>query len=100
VGCTASSFTSLNRFAAAVALLAMAAIQPWSAAGAENPMVTVFPVAVFAFGAAAATLVTGVDALLLVQAVSTPPALSPAAPSNMLRRPIPLLKISTMYSFL
>jgi hypothetical protein len=55
---------------------------------------------VFAFGAAAATLVTGVDALLLVQAVSTPPALSPAAPSNMLRRPIALLKISTMYSFL
>jgi hypothetical protein len=33
--------------ACALALLVMAATQPWSAAGAENPMITLVPGAAF-----------------------------------------------------
>jgi len=43
VGLTGSNVTSEYCLACAAALFAMAAIQPWSAAGAENPMVTALP---------------------------------------------------------
>src|SRR5256714_5918201 len=42
-GSTATSLTSEYLAACALALLVIAAIQPWSAAGAVKPMVTVFP---------------------------------------------------------
>ena len=48
VGFTASNVTSEYWAAWALALLAIAAIQPWSAAGAEKPMVTAGPDAVLA----------------------------------------------------
>ena len=48
---TAFSVTSEYVSACALALLVMAAIQPWSAAGAENPMVTALPGAEFGFAA-------------------------------------------------
>src|SRR5882757_7986613 len=92
VGWTASSLTSLNFFASALALLAIAAIHPWSAAGAEKPIVTVLPGAEFAFPTAAAVVAGGEDFLLLpVQAVSTVAAPTPAAPNSISRRPMPMV---------
>src|SRR6185312_230819 len=87
VGFTASNVTSEYWAACALALLAIAAIQPWSAAGAENPMVTAGPAAVLAPAVGAATDPAGAAGVLLVQALSAAPAPSPSAPRSTLRRP-------------
>src|SRR4051812_24117053 len=87
VGFTASNVTSEYWAACALALLAMAAIQPWSAAGAEKPMVTAGPDAVLAAAVGAAAAPAGAAGVLLVQALSAAPAPRPSAPSSTLRRP-------------
>ena len=87
VGFTASNVTSEYWAACALALLAIAAIQPWSAAGAEKPMVTAGPDAVLAPAVGAATLPAGAAGVLLVQALSAAPAPSPSAPRSTLRLP-------------
>src|SRR4029453_10802602 len=65
----------------------MAAIQPWSAAGAENPMITFWPGAEFGLVSSLSAL-TWVfsDGVLLVQAVSRAPAPTAAPPKRMRRR--------------
>src|SRR5687768_5121994 len=65
----------------------MAAIQPWSAAGAEKPMITFWPGAAFGF-ASSLPVLTWVFSfgVLLVQAVSTAPAPTAAPPKRMRRR--------------
>src|SRR3954447_12071259 len=90
VGLTGSKVTSENCPAWVWALLAMAAIQPWSAAGAEKPMVTGAPGAAFSPPVAATLppLAGGAEAgALLVQAVSAAPAPTPSEPSRNPRRP-------------
>ncbi len=88
VGLTASNVTSGYCSACACALFAMAAIQPWSAAGAEKPMVTGAPGSALPPPGAGAT--AGPPAppagSLLVQAVSAAPAPTPSAPVRNLRR--------------
>src|SRR5690606_4503746 len=85
---TASSVTSGYCSACACALLAIAAIQPWSAAGAENPMVTGRPGSLLAPAGAGATAGASLPPAgsLLVHAVSAAPAPTPSAPVRNLRR--------------
>ena len=93
VGFTASNVTSLYWPAWACAFFAMAAIQPWSAAGAENPMVTGRPGAAASPPGAAAPG-AGAEAAggaLLVHAVSAMPAPTPSAPVSNPRRRRPVL---------
>jgi hypothetical protein len=68
-----------------LALLVMAATQPWSAAGAENPMTTFAPGAAFGFASEFWSVLIWVfsDGLLLVQAVRTAPAPTAAVPNRM-----------------
>ena len=84
VGFTASNVTSGYWPAWALALLAIAAIQPWSAAGAEKPMVTVGPDPALAPALGAATFPVGAGpaGVLLVHAVSAAPAPRPSAPEE------------------
>src|SRR3954469_8557789 len=86
---TACSVTSLCLAAWFLALVVMAAIQPWSAAGAEKPMVTALPGVSLPLGAAAAAEDVVVDdaALLLVHAVRAAPAPRAPAPRSRPRRP-------------
>src|SRR4029079_14152877 len=88
VGFTASNVTSGYWAAWALALLAIAAIQPWSAAGAEKPIVTAGPDAALAPAEGAATLPLGAEpaGVLLVHSLSAAPAPSPSAPISTLRR--------------
>ena len=88
VGLTASNVTSGYCCACACALFAIAAIQPWSAAGAEKPMVTGAPGAEPPAAGAGATAgpPAGVAGSLLVHAVSAAPAPTPRAPVRNLRR--------------
>src|SRR4051794_40521628 len=77
--------------AADCALAAMAAIQPWSAAGAEKPMVTAFP-GVAALGAAPPPLGAGAGAAaggggLPVHAASAAPAPAARLPAGKPPRP-------------
>jgi hypothetical protein len=69
-----------------LALLVIAATQPWSAAGAEKPMMTLVPGAAFAL--LPCWLLTWVlsEVLLLVQAVSRAPAPTVAVPKRILLR--------------
>src|SRR5882757_7936757 len=95
VGFTASNVTSLYRPAWACAFFAMAAIQPWSAAGAENPMVTARPGAALSpAGGAEPAPGPAAGAALLVHAVSAAPAPTPSAPVRNPRRRIPLVVIT------
>src|SRR3954468_19478669 len=90
VGFTGSKVTSENCPAWVWALLAMAAIQPWSAAGAEKPMVTGAPGVALSPPVAAtlAPVAGGAEAgALLVHAVSATPAPMPSEPSRKPRRP-------------
>jgi len=93
VGFTASKVTSLYWLAWACAFFAIAAIQPWSAAGAENPMVTGRPGAALSPPGAAAPGAGAVAAggALLVHAVSAMPAPTPSAPVSNPRRRRPVL---------
>src|SRR4051794_14691870 len=95
-GSTATSFTSLYLPACAFALLVMAAIQPWSAAGAVNPMVTFFPAsALFPPD----TLVCPLLSLLVsleVQPASRTPAPSADPPSRNPRREVGMVLTSTV----
>src|SRR3954447_12365848 len=86
---TACRVTSLCFAAWPLALVVMAAIQPWSAAGAEKPMVTALPGVSLPLGAAAAAEDVVVDdaALLLVHAVRAAPAPRAPAPRSRPRRP-------------
>src|SRR4051794_41968251 len=88
VGFTGENVTSGNFSAAACALAAMAAIQPWSAAGAEKPMVTARPGAELG-PAAGPPLGAGGGAacgVLLVHAASAAPAPTARAPERKPRR--------------
>src|SRR4051794_33060100 len=88
VGFTGENVTSGNFSAAACALAAMAAIQPWSAAGADKPMVTARPGAELG-PAAAPPLGAGGGAacgVLLVHAASAAPAPTARAPERKPRR--------------
>src|SRR3954454_10675794 len=97
VACTDCRLTSEYFAASDAAFFAMAPVQPWSAAGEEKPMVTVFPGVSLPLppptaAALVAALLAGEALLeLLVQAVSAAAAPSPVAPSrNRLRaRPSP-----------
>ncbi|GAA2221775.1 hypothetical protein GCM10010429_56200 [Micromonospora olivasterospora] len=82
------SSTSEYAPACAFALLVMAAIQPWSAAGAEKPMVTFLPGAALPPESVSAALVCAAvgAASLLVHAVSRAPAPSAAPPNSSRRR--------------
>lgn len=83
VGSTGLNVTSLYFFAWPSAFLAIAAIQPWSAAGAENPMVTCLPCLSLSppsDPAWAAGL--GSSSLLLVQAAARLPAATTAPPNR------------------
>src|SRR3954468_14473767 len=85
---TACSVTSLCLAAWSLALVVMAAIQPWSAAGAEKPMVTALPGVPLPLAAALAEAVVADDAaLLLVHAVRAAPAPRAPAPKSRPRRP-------------
>src|SRR3954447_19859347 len=91
VGFTGENVTSGNFSAADCALAAMAAIQPWSAAGAEKPMVTAFP-GVAALGAAPPPLGAGAGAaagggVLPVHAASAAPAPTARLPARKPLRP-------------
>ena len=77
VGFTASNVTSGYWPACALALLAIAAIQPWSAAGAEKPMVDRLArrgVAAGGAGRGAGPACRASAGVLLVQAASAAPA--------------------------
>src|SRR3954454_9060431 len=96
VACTGCRLTSEYLADSVTAFLAMAPVQPWSAAGEEKPIVTVFPGVSLPLvpplpAAAAAALVVGDDALLdlLLQAVSAAAAPSPVAPNRNPRRARP-----------
>src|SRR4051794_3316785 len=90
---TAWSVRSLYFFASLWALVVIAAIQPWSAAGAEKPMVTALPGVSLPDPVPAETLAFAAEegaeeaTLLLVQAVSAAPAPRAPAPSSRPRRP-------------
>src|SRR3954471_10292746 len=87
---TACRVTSLCLAAWSLALVVMAAIQPWSAAGAEKPMVTALPGVSLPLPLAAALAedVVADDAtLLLVHAVRAAPAPRAPAPRSRPRRP-------------
>src|SRR3954467_2431581 len=85
---TACRVTSLCLAAWSLALVVMAAIQPWSAAGAEKPMVTALPGVSLAAGAAPVEDVVVDEAtLLLVHAVRAAPAPRAPAPRSRPRRP-------------
>src|SRR3954451_8664871 len=71
------SLTSLYLSACAFAPLVIAAIQPWSAAGAEKPMVTVLPVSSLLLAALLPPQLLELSGVLLVQ-----PATRPAAPTT------------------
>ena len=87
VGLTGSNVTSSYWAAWALALLAMAAIQPWSAAGAEKPMVTCLPFAALSPAATATFAVLASSSLeLLVQAASAATDRAPP-PRRKPRRP-------------
>src|SRR5690606_7425353 len=90
VGSTGRNSTSGYRFAISSAVFAIAAIHPWSAAGAENPITTLGPGWSLSVPARAACW-AGVDELcagsLPVQAVSRAPAPTAAPPSRKPRRP-------------
>src|SRR4051812_28497251 len=98
---TASSFTSLYLAAWDFAFAVIAPIQPWSASGAEKPMVIALPAVVPApddapLGAGAPELAAALaPLLLLVQAVSAAPAPSAPAPIRKRRRPT-LMGVSDM----
>src|SRR4051794_8465714 len=91
VGLTPSNVTSLYWPAWSWAFLAIAAIQPWSAAGAEKPMVTAAPGVALSPPVAPTLAVLpaagAVAGALLVQAVSAAPAPRPRAPVRNPRRP-------------
>jgi hypothetical protein len=81
VASTGRNVTSEKTFASASAFLPIAAIQPWSACGAENPMVTFSPGAALPLPDAATWLPVAAGAAagsLLVHAASRVP--TPAAP--------------------
>src|SRR4051812_36284217 len=85
---TACKVTSLCFAAWSLALVVMAAIQPWSAAGAEKPMVTALPGVSLPLAAAVDADVAVDDAtLLLVHAVRAAPAPRAPAPRSRPRRP-------------
>src|SRR3954468_7639575 len=83
---TARNSTSEYAAACALALLVMAAIQPWSAAGAEKPMTTFCPGAAFGLASPPPVLIWELlPGSLLVQPASTAPA-PRAAPLRRSRR--------------
>src|SRR4051794_21768902 len=85
---TACRVTSLCFAAWSLALVVMAAIQPWSAAGAENPRVTALPGVSPPPPAEVDEDVAADDAtLLLVHAVRAAPAPRAPAPKSRPRRP-------------
>src|SRR3954451_24236872 len=87
---TACRVTSLCLAAWSLALVVMAAIQPWSAAGAEKPMVTALPGVSLPLpldAALAEDVVADDAALLLVHAVRAAPAPRAPAPRSRPRRP-------------
>ena len=63
---TVLNVTSEYAAACALALLVMAAIQPWSAAGAEKPMVTFLPGSAFGLPASAPLVCAVVGAVSLL----------------------------------
>jgi hypothetical protein len=84
---TLRNSTSEYAAACALALLVMAATQPWSAAGAENPMMTFVPGAAFGLLSVSSFLIWVFSpGSLLVQAVSRAPAPRAAPPKRMRRR--------------
>src|SRR5258708_4694613 len=81
------SSTSLKLAACALALLVIAAIQPWSAAGAENPITTFLPAAELGLFVSAPLVCAAVGVSLLVQAASNAAApMAAVLPSKSLRR--------------
>src|SRR4051794_10476526 len=89
VGFTGAKVTSGYCSACAFALFAMAAIQPWSAAGAEKPMVTGAPGVALSPAAAPTLAPEPLDgASLLVQAATVAAAPTPSA-ARKPRRPRP-----------
>ncbi len=97
VGSTGLNSTSEYCLACDSAFLAMAAIQPWSAAGAEKPMTTLVPgwslsvPAEVACGAAEAGAAAG---SLLVQALTRAPAPTTAPLTRNPRRPTLLFMVT------
>jgi hypothetical protein len=83
---TVLNVTSSNDSACALALLVIAAIQPWSAAGAEKPIVTSLPAWAFALSPSPLICASFGSASLLVHAVSSAPAPSAAPPNSSRRR--------------
>jgi hypothetical protein len=83
--------TSSNSAACALAFLAIAAIQPWSAAGARKPMVTFGPSSALPPSPPLPTtaLASPSSSLFPVQPVRTAPAPTAAPPSRKRRRPRP-----------
>jgi hypothetical protein len=81
---TVRSSTSVYALACAFALFVIAATQPWSAAGAEKPMMTFWPGAAFGLASAFWSFLIWVfsDGVLLVQAVRTAPAPTAALPKR------------------
>ena len=81
---TALKVTSVYSPACALALVVMAAIQPWSAAGAEKPMVIALPGVSLSPPSVVGRLVVGVVAplSLLVHAVEQRAGADRAAPSE------------------
>jgi hypothetical protein len=65
-----------------LALSVIAAIQPWSAAGAEKPMTTFVPAAALALSLVAVFTWAVFRGSLLVQAVSRAPAPTAALPNK------------------
>src|SRR4051794_15298271 len=98
---TACSVTSLYLPAWLFAFVVMAAIQPWSAAGAEKPIVTLLPGVLLAppalpaetGGAAAADVLAEDAGELLVQAARAAPAPSAPTPNSSRRRPRMVLEV-------
>src|SRR3954447_12186689 len=107
VACTVSSLTSEYFAASDAAFLATAPVQPWSAAGDEKPIVTVFPGASLPLPPPTAAALVGPAALvagealleLLVHAVSAAAAPSPVAPSRkrLRARPSPRSDIKSSF---
>src|SRR4051794_7981405 len=95
---TACRVTSLCLPAWLFALVVMAAIQPWSAAGAEKPIVTALPGVSLPLppepeAAGAAADVVEAAGSLLVQAASAAPAPIAPTPNNSPRRPRTVLEV-------
>src|SRR5689334_9611732 len=87
-GSTATSLTSLYLLACALALLVIAAIQPWSAAGAVKPIVTFLPVSALLPPDTLVWPLLSLELSLDVQPASMTPAPSADPPSRNPRREV------------